>query len=240
MLELVNVSKKYGGTQALKNVTFAVQPGEIVGIVGKSGSGKTTLLRLLNLMEQPSAGQIFIDGVDVQTLSKKAVRQQQQQMGMVFQHYNLLENLTIYANVALPLKLLKQSHPQKIRELLDFVDMAEKTEAYPAQLSGGEKQRVSIARALSRNPKWLLCDEATSSLDEENTEAVVRLLHKTHQELRPTIFFVSHELETVKSLCERILVMEHGQLVGEFTNNPQDFLKEKLSYLEKVERSLQL
>lgn len=239
MLALENVTKNYGETQALKNLTFSVQPGEIVGIVGKSGSGKSTLLRLLNLMEQPSAGQILIDGVDVQTLSKKDVRQQQQQMGMIFQQYNLLENLKIYDNVALPLKLLKQQQREKIMDLLTFVDMAEKAEAYPAQLSGGEKQRVAIARALSRNPKWLLCDEATSSLDEENTEAVVRLLHKTHQELRPTIFFVSHELETVKSLCERILVMEHGQLVGDFTNNPRDFLEENLSYLEKVERSLQ-
>ncbi len=116
--------------------------------------------------------------------------------------------------------------------------MAHKAEAYPAQLSGGEKQRVSIARALSRNPKWLLCDEATSSLDEENTESVVRLLHKTHQEFRPTIFFVSHELETVKRLCNRILVMEKGQLIGEFLNNPQQYEEEPLSYLEKVERSL--
>ncbi|EAK8886810.1 ATP-binding cassette domain-containing protein, partial [Listeria monocytogenes] len=172
------------------------------------------------------------------TFSKKEVRQQQQQMGMVFQHYNLLENLKIYDNVALPLKLLKEKQPEKIERLLTFVDMAHKAEAYPAQLSGGEKQRVSIARALSRNPKWLLCDEATSSLDEENTESVVRLLHKTHQEFRPTIFFVSHELETVKRLCNRILVMEKGQLIGEFLNNPQQYEEEPLSYLEKVERSL--
>ena len=228
MIELVNVSKVYQETHALKNIHFSVQPGEIVGIVGKSGSGKSTLLRLLNLMEQPSEGEIRIDGRNVQTFSKKEVRQQQQQMGMVFQHYNF----------ALPLKLLKEKQPEKIERLLTFVDMAHKAEAYPAQLSGGEKQRVSIARALSRNPKWLLCDEATSSLDEENTESVVRLLHKTHQEFRPTIFFVSHELETVKRLCNRILVMEKGQLIGEFLNNPQQYEEEPLSYLEKVERSL--
>lgn len=239
MLELVNVSKLYGKTQALKEITFSVRAGEIVGIVGKSGSGKTTLLRLLNLMEQPSSGRILIDGIDVQTLSKKSLRQQQQQMGMIFQNYNLLENLKVIDNVALPLKLLKKKRPEKINQLLDFVDMDHKAQMYPAQLSGGEKQRVSIARALSRNPKWLLCDEATSSLDEENTETVVRLLHKTHQELKPTIFFVSHELETVKSLCDRILVMENGQLVGEFKNNPRKFLDDNLSYLQKVERSLQ-
>lgn len=239
MLELKNLSKFYSKTQALKNIQFSVEPGEIVGIVGKSGSGKTTLLRLLNLMEQPSEGQILIDGIDQQTLSKTAIRHQQQKMGMVFQNYNLLENLKVFDNVALPLKLLKEKQPEKVRDLLEFVGMSHKADAYPAQLSGGEKQRVSIARALSRDPKWLLCDEATSSLDEENTESVVRLLHKTHQELRPTIFFVSHELETVKSLCERILVMENGQLVGEFQNNPKQFLDKKLSYLEKVERSLQ-
>ena len=224
MIELVNVSKVYQEIHALKNIHFSVQPGEIVGIVGKSGSGKSTLLRLLNLMEQPSEGEIRIDGRNVQTFSKKEVRQQQQQMGMVFQHYNLLENLKIYDNVALPLKLLKEKQPEKIERLLTFVDMAHKAEAYPAQLSGGEKQRVSIARALSRNPKWLL--------------SVVRLLHKTHQEFRPTIFFVSHELETVKRLCNRILVMEKGQLIGEFLNNPQQYEEEPLSYLEKVERSL--
>ena len=206
MIELVNVSKVYQETHALKNIHFSVQPGEIVGIVGKSGSGKSTLLRLLNLMEQPSEGEIRIDGRNVQTFSKKEVRQQQQQMGMVFQHYNLLENLKIYDNVALPLKLLKEKQPEKIERLLTFVDMAHKAEAYPAQLSGGEKQRVSIARALSRNPKWLLCD--------------------------------SHELETVKRLCNRILVMEKGQLIGEFLNNPQQYEEEPLSYLEKVERSL--
>ncbi|MEO1772019.1 ATP-binding cassette domain-containing protein [Candidatus Enterococcus ferrettii] len=240
MLEMINVSKSYGEIKALRETTFSVQPGEIVGIVGKSGSGKTTLLRLLNLMEQPSSGKVLIDGVDVQTLSKKNIRQRQQHMGMIFQNYNLLENLKVYDNVALPLKLLKKQQPEKIQSLLEFVGMEHKAKSYPSQLSGGEKQRVSIARALSRDPKFLLCDEATSSLDEENTEAVVRLLYKTHQELKPIIFFVSHELETVKSLCERILVMENGQLVGEFKNNPRKFSDEKLSYLEKVERSLSL
>ncbi|MGM0215758.1 ATP-binding cassette domain-containing protein [Enterococcus sp. AZ109] len=239
MLDLINVSKSYGEIQALSNIQLSIKTGEIVGIVGKSGSGKTTLLRLLNLMEQPSDGKILIDGINLQTLPKKAVRQQQQKMGMVFQNYNLLENLNVQDNIALPLKLVKEKKPTKVRELLNFVGMSHKAEVYPAQLSGGEKQRVSIARALIRDPKWLLCDEATSSLDEENTESIVRLLYKIHQEFRPTIFFVSHELETVKSLCHRILVMENGQLVGEFPNNPNQFLDEKLSYLEKVKRSLQ-
>lgn len=240
MIELVNVSKVYHGTHALKNISFSVQQGEIVGIVGKSGSGKSTLLRLLNLMEQVSEGEIRIDGSNVQTFSKKEIRQNQQQMGMVFQHYNLLGNLNIKDNVALPLKLLKKEQPEKLERLLTFVSMSHKSETYPAQLSGGEKQRVSIARALSRNPKWLFCDEATSSLDEENTEGIIRLLHKTHQEFRPTIFFVSHELETVKRLCNRILVMGKGQLIGDFFNNPQQYMEEPLSYLEKVERSLYL
>lgn len=240
MIELVNVSKNYQATSALKNINLSLKPGEIVGIVGKSGSGKSTLLRLLNLMETPSEGSILIDGVDSRTFTKKDLRHQQQQMALVFQNYNLLENLNIYDNVALPLKLLKKKQPEKVQQLLDFVDMSNKATAYPAQLSGGEKQRVGIARALSRTPSWLFCDEATSSLDEENTASVVDLLKKTHQEFRPTILFVSHELQTLKSLCQRILVLEKGQLIGDFQNNPQQFPAEKLSYLEKVERSLQL
>lgn len=238
MIELMDVTKIYEGTKALNNIRFTVEQGEIIGIVGKSGSGKSTLLRLLNLMEQPSQGKILIDGVDVQSLNKKERRFQQQKMGMIFQNYNLLENLRVAENVALPLKLQKKKEADKVNNLLEFVGMSHKASTYPVKLSGGEKQRVSIARALSRNPEILLCDEATSSLDEENTESVIRLLHKVHEEFKPTIFFVSHELETVKSLCKKILVMENGQLIGELTNNPRRYVEENQSYFEKIKRSL--
>ena len=159
-------------------------------------------------------------------------------MGMIFQNHNLLDNLKVYENVSLPLKLQKKKNREKIDYLLNFVGMAHKDAVYPVKLSGGEKQRVSIARALTRDPEILLCDEATSSLDEENTESVVRLLHKVHEEFQPTIFFVSHELETVKSLCQRILVMENGELIGELRNHPQRYTEENLTYFEKIKRSL--
>ncbi|MGM0157214.1 ABC transporter ATP-binding protein [Enterococcus sp. AZ191] len=238
MIELRNVSKRYENTQALHSIDFSVEEGEIIGIVGKSGSGKSTLLRLLNLMEDPSSGKILFDGIDSQTFTRNERRQQKQRMGMIFQNYNLLDNLRVYENVALPLKLQKRVNEDKLAQLLDFVDMNHKAQAYPANLSGGEKQRVSIARALSRDPRILLCDEATSSLDEENTESVIRLLQKTHEAFQPTIFFVSHELETVKSLCQRILVMEHGELIGELSNNPEYFEEENLTYFEKIKRGL--
>ena len=151
MIELRNVSKRYENTQALQSIDFSVEEGEIIGIVGKSGSGKSTLLRLLNLMEDPSSGKILFDGIDSQTFTRNERRQQKQRMGMIFQNYNLLDNLRVYENVALPLKLQKKVNGDKLAQLLDFVDMNHKAQAYPANLSGGEKQRVSIARALSRD-----------------------------------------------------------------------------------------
>lgn len=238
MFELRNVSKQYQNNLSLQTINFTVSTGEIVGVVGKSGAGKSTLLRLLNLMEPPTSGELLLDGINTAELSKKIVRKEQQQMGMIFQKYNLLENLTIYDNVALPLKLLHREDSAKVNQLLEFVGMENKKDNYPVELSGGEQQRVSIARALSRNPKWLFCDEATSSLDEENTDMIIALLRKVHQEFRPTIFFVSHELETVKKLCERVLVLEEGKLIGDIKNDPTRFTLEELPYLTKVERSL--
>ncbi len=239
MIELQNISKTYNEVRALQSISFSVDEGEVIGIVGKSGSGKSTLLRLLNLMEAPSSGKLLLDGRDSQTFTRKERRQHKQQMGMVFQNYNLLDNLRVYENVALPLKLQKRKNADKINNLLEFVDIGHKASSYPTTLSGGEKQRVSIARALSREPRILLCDEATSSLDEENTESVIRLLKKTHDAFHPTIFFVSHELETVKSLCQRIFVMEHGRLIGELFNEPQFDEEENLTYFDKIKRGLE-
>ena len=239
MYTLKHVSKHYDQMKALQDISFTVAPGEIVGVVGKSGSGKSTLLRLLNLLEMPSEGQLFLDGQEVSQLSKKAMQNQKQKIGMVFQQYNLLNNLTVRENVALPLKMIGQKNPEKVTELLNFVGMTQKQESYPAQLSGGEKQRVALARALTRNPQILLCDEATSSLDEENTNEVIRLLQQIHAEFAVTIFFVSHELDTVKKLCERVLVMEDSRLLGTVDNTPTFLEKETMPYLEKVQRRLQ-
>lgn len=238
MYTLSHVFKNYQTTEALNDISFSVAPGEIVGVVGKSGSGKSTLLRLLNLLEVPSSGQVFIENRDSKDLSKHEIRKQKQKIGMVFQQYNLLNNLTVKDNVALPLKMVKQKKDAWVEELLAFVGMNHKSQSYPAQLSGGEKQRVALARALVRQPDVLLCDEATSSLDEQNTDDVVKLLQKTHQEFDVTIFFVSHELETVKKLCQRVLVMETGKLLGEVTNQPTMLQATDISYLETVKRRL--
>lgn len=238
MYTLEHVSKIYDNTTALQDISFSVKKGEIVGIVGKSGSGKSTLLRLLNLLETPTEGRLLLDDRDVTKLHKKEIQEQKQKIGMVFQQYNLLSNLTVWENVMLPLKLLKTKNSERVQELLNFVGMAHKAESYPAQLSGGEKQRVALARALTRNPDVLLCDEATSSLDEENTEDVIRLLQRIHQEFPVTIFFVSHELDTVKKLCERVLVMEDSRLLGSLKNDISYSDKIDTSYFEKVQRRL--
>lgn len=238
MYTLNHVFKTYPSTEALTDISFSVENGEIVGVVGKSGSGKSTLLRLLNLLEVPTSGEVVIENRDSKELSKNETRKQKQNIGMVFQQYNLLNNLTVKENVALPLKMVKQKKDAWVDELLTFVGMAHKSQSYPAQLSGGEKQRVALARALVRQPDVLLCDEATSSLDEQNTDEVVRLLQKTHQEFGITIFFVSHELETVKKLCQRVLVMEAGKLLGEVENQPVVIQTNDSSYLETVQRRL--
>lgn len=240
MIEIKNITEIYGNQPALKGIDLSIADGEIVGIVGKSGSGKSTLLRIINLIEEPTSGSYLLAGKDTKNFTKKAKLESKHQMGMIFQQFNLLNNLTVSENVALPLKLLGRPDQEKVMELLRFVGMAAKSGEYPARLSGGEKQRVAIARALVLDPQILLCDEATSSLDEENTGDVLRLLQKIHEELRPTILFVSHELDSVKELCQRVVVMEAGEIQGIFTNQPAVLAAEQTSYLQRVERSLQL
>lgn len=238
MIELKHINQTYQEKSALQDINLKINEGEIVGIVGKSGSGKSTLLKIIDLMEAPDSGEYLLDGQATADLSKKQLQQQKKQMGMVFQQFNLLRNLTVSQNVALPLKLEKRPNDAKVMELLRFVGMADKAAVYPSQLSGGEKQRVALARALVLEPKILLCDEATSSLDEENTMEVLRLLQKIHQQLQPTILFVSHELATIKELCQRVIVMEDGRIQGDLPNQPREIPENDHSYLERVERSL--
>lgn len=234
MIELIDISKTYQTTQALANLSLTISDDEIVGIVGKSGSGKSTLLRLINGVEHPTTGKIRIDGQELQQLSKKALRMQKANMGVIFQQFDLLNNLTVIENIALPLKIQRQKNPELVAELLHFVGLADKANMYPASLSGGEKQRVAIARALVRRPKFLLCDEATSALDETNTKEIIMLLKKVHQRFSPTILFVSHELETVKQLCTRVLVFENSQYLGEVLNHPETVDQNELNYFETV------
>lgn len=238
MYQLEQVSHVYDGKKALDQLSFSIEKGSFVGIVGKSGSGKSTLLRLLNFMESPTQGRLSIEQHDVGQFSVKEKQRWKQKIGMAFQHFNLLNNLTVAENVALPLKLIGKKDQAYVTELLAFVGLKDKMDTYPSQLSGGEKQRVSIARALIRKPEILLCDEVTSALDEEYADEVLMLLQKIHREFGLTIFFVSHDLAAVKKVCHRVLVLEEGKLQGEVLNTPTLIEKEALTYFEKVQRRL--
>lgn len=236
MLEAINITKRYDRS-VLDSLSFAVQPGEIVGVVGKSGSGKSTLLRLLNLIETPDSGELLFDGKRIDPLNKKQLLHAQQEIGMIFQNYNLLHNRTVFENVYLPLKLMGKSS-KKVLEMLSFVGMEDKADSYPAKLSGGEKQRVAIARALIREPKILLCDEPTSALDEDTKADVLALLQKVQQTFQPAVIFVSHELTAVRQICQRVFVLEDAVFAAEFVNPPQPIVRKESSYVDKVERSL--
>lgn len=239
MYKLENVSKKYRGKFAVENLSFSVASGSITGIVGKSGSGKTTLLKLLNFIEKPTEGKIIFDEQEINKLSKKVIRKYKERIGMVFQHYNLLNNLNVYQNIALPLKIINAENEDRVKELIQFVGLEDKMNDYPSKLSGGEKQRVALARSLVRNPDILLCDEATSSLDENNTEEIIKMLEKINKEYSITIIFVTHELSVVKQLCEEVFVMEDGQLLDIIENKNKSIEKNTGTYLENVKRSIE-
>lgn len=232
MYKLESVSKKYRGKFAVENLSFSVASGSITGIVGKSGSGKTTLLKLLNFIEKPTEGKIIFDEQEINKLSKKVIRKYKERIGMVFQHYNLLNNLNVYQNIALPLKIINAENEDRVKELIQFVGLEDKMNDYPSKLSGGEKQRVALARSLVRNPDILLCDEATSSLDENNTEEIIKMLKKINKEYSITIIFVTHELSVVKQLCEEVFVMEDGQLLDIIENKNKSIEKNTGTYLE--------
>ncbi|MBF0749901.1 MULTISPECIES: methionine ABC transporter ATP-binding protein [Mammaliicoccus] len=239
MYKLENVSKKYRGKFAVENLSFSVASGSITGIVGKSGSGKTTLLKLLNFIEKPTEGKIIFDEQEINKLSKKVIRKYKERIGMVFQHYNLLNNLNVYQNIALPLKIINAENEDRVKELIQFVGLEDKMNDYPSKLSGGEKQRVALARSLVRNPDILLCDEATSSLDENNTEEIIKMLKKINKEYSITIIFVTHELSVVKQLCEEVFVMEDGKLLDIIENKNKSIEKNTGTYLENVKRSIE-
>lgn len=239
MYKLENVSKKYNDKFAVKNFSLTVEPGSITGIVGKSGSGKSTLLKMLNFIEQPTEGEIIFEDKEINHVSKKIIRKYKEKIGMVFQNYNLLNNLNVYQNIALPLKIINKEDKHKVNELIEFVGLEGKINSYPAQLSGGEKQRVALARSLVRNPDILLCDEATSSLDEHNTEIIIKMLKNINKEFNITIIFVTHELNVVKQLCEQVCVMEDGQLLDIIENRTKSVEQDTGSYLENVKRSIE-
>ncbi|MDD1506264.1 methionine ABC transporter ATP-binding protein [Pseudomonas sp. CNPSo 3701] len=201
---------------ALQPCDLHIERGEVFGIIGHSGAGKSTLLRLINRLEEPSGGRIDIDGVDVTALGADGLRKFRQQVGMIFQHFNLLSSKTVAANVGMPLKLAgmpAKEIDQRVAALLERVGLKDHANKYPAQLSGGQKQRVGIARALATRPKILLCDEATSALDPQTTAAVLQLLAEINRELGLTIVLITHEMDVIRRVCDRVAVMDAGVIV---------------------------
>ncbi|KAF1049110.1 MAG: Methionine import ATP-binding protein MetN [Xylophilus sp.] len=206
--------------EAVRSVSLDIHAGDVFGLIGKSGAGKSTLLRLINLLERPDQGRVIVDGADLTRLSKKALRDTRQSIGMIFQQFNLLQNAAVADNVAFPLRLhgnrAQTEIASRVRECLDIVGLADKIDSYPAQLSGGQKQRVAIARALAPHPKVLLCDEPTSALDTETTRSVLATLRSINEQFGVTIVLVTHELSVVRALCDKVAVLEGGSLVEQF------------------------
>ncbi len=216
VVSLHKVSRRFGETQALNQVSLKVRKGEILGIIGRSGAGKSTLIRCLNGLEQPDEGVIEIEGQRITGLSEKQLQAVRSRVGMVFQHFNLLSAKTVAQNVALPLKIAgmaKAERDRRVAELLALVGLADKARHYPAALSGGQKQRVGIARALPASPALLLCDEATSALDPETTRSILALLKSLNQRLGITILLITHEMEVIKSVAHRVAVIDAGEII---------------------------
>jgi len=202
---------------ALRPIDLTVRAGEVFGLIGHSGAGKSTLLRLINRLEEPSGGRIVVDGVDVTALDAAGLRRFRRQVGMIFQHFNLLASKTVADNVAMPLRLAgelpRRAIERRVEELLARVGLADHAGKYPAQLSGGQKQRVGIARALATEPKILLCDEATSALDPQTTVQVLRLLAEINRELGLTVVLITHEMDVIRRVCDRVAVLDKGEVV---------------------------
>jgi len=225
LIRLREVSKAFklpdgGRFDAVKQVSLEVKAGDVYGLIGKSGAGKSTLLRLINLLERPDAGEVLVNGQNLLGLNKRALREARQSIGMIFQQFNLLQNATVFDNVAFPLRIHgKHSRAEiaaRVRECLEIVGLTDKIDAYPAQLSGGQKQRVAIARALAPRPAVLLCDEPTSALDAETTRSVLDTLREINARFGVTIVIVTHELEVVRALCRQVAVVEGGVIAEQF------------------------
>lgn len=222
MIRLENVSKTFTDSNkevhAVNNVSLTINDGDIFGIIGFSGAGKSTLVRCINLLERPTEGKVFVDDAEITALSGKELRKARKKIGMIFQHFNLMPSRTIFGNVAYPLRgsgLSKEEIREKVHHLLELVGISEKENAFPSQLSGGQKQRVAIARALANDPSILLCDEATSALDPQTTKSILKLLQQLNQTLGITVVVITHEMAVVKEICNRVAVMDHGDVVEE-------------------------
>ena len=216
MIKISNLNKYYGNTKILSDVNIHMQKGEIFGIIGHSGAGKSTLLRCINRLETYEDGSILVEDKEVKDLSENELRFLRKDLGMIFQHFSLLERKTVFENVALPLecfKYPKEEINKRVDELLKLVGIDDKKNQKPRNLSGGQKQRVAIARALALNPKVLLCDEATSALDPNTTKSILNLLQDINKKLNITIIMVTHQMEVIKQICSRVAIMEGGKVL---------------------------
>ena len=216
MIQISGVNKYYGKTKVLNNINIHIKKGEIFGIIGHSGAGKSTLLRCINRLETYEDGSITVENREVKKLNEKKLRLLRKDLGMIFQHFSLLERKTVFENVALPLECFKYSKDEinkRVEELLTLVGIHDKKNMKPRNLSGGQKQRVAIARALALNPKVLLCDEATSALDPNTTKSILSLLQDINKKLNITIIIVTHQMEVIKQICSRVAIMEHGEVL---------------------------
>jgi len=242
VIQLQQVTKTFGSAAnqvtALDNINLHIQEGEIFGIIGFSGAGKSTLIRCLNLLERPTRGKVTVAGRDLTSLSEKELREARREIGMIFQHFNLLASRTVAENVAFPLEIAGLPVGEikaRVAEMLALVGLEDKAVSYPAQLSGGQKQRVGIARALASKPKVLLCDEATSALDPQTTDSILKLLKDINRQLGLTIVLITHEMNVIREICHRVAVIEGGKLIElgsvfDVFTNPQhpttkDFVK---------------
>lgn len=244
MIKLSRIEKIYntptGKVHALKGVDLNIERGEIYGIIGVSGAGKSTLVRCINMLERPTSGEVIVDGKDMMKLSESELRDARKNIGMIFQHFNLLSSATVYENIAFPLTLSntpKDEIEKKVRPLLNLVGLRDKADVYPSQLSGGQKQRVGIARALTSDPKILLCDEATSALDPQTTKSILALIKNINKEFALTVVVITHEMQVIKEICDKVAVIsdgviaERGSVLDVFTNPQRSVTKEFISVL---------
>lgn len=243
MIVLENINKIYpNGLHAVKNVNLKIKKGDIFGIIGLSGAGKSSLIRLINRLEEPTSGKILINNKNILELSKDDLLERRKKIGMIFQHFNLLSSRTVEENVAFSLEIAKWDKKEigkRVAELLEIVGLEDKAKYYPSQLSGGQKQRVSIARALANNPDILLSDEATSALDPKTTKSILELLKEIQQKFGLTVVMITHQMEVVKEICNKVAIMSEGKIVEEgrvhhiFSDPQNDITKEFISYVHQ-------
>lgn len=242
MISIKNLNKHYGDIKVLNNISIDINQGEIFAIVGHSGAGKSTLMRCINGLEDYTDGSLKVNDKEIKELKKDELREFRKNIGMIFQHFSLIQRKTVYENVALPMEIWgysKEEISKKVNELLALVGLTEKINSYPNQLSGGQKQRVAIARALTLNPEILLSDEATSALDPNTTTSILNLLKEINEKLNITIILVTHEMEVVKQIAQKALLLEHGNIIGfddteELFLKPDNKMKEFLGEIEVV------